>query len=61
MAKKKKKGTVVKAIASAKREAMKKAGFLDGRFRTRTAIDTPKQQNRKDRRNSKVALNRNKG
>jgi len=57
MAKNKKK-TMVKAIASAKREAMKQAGFLDGRFRTRTAIDTPKQQNRKDRRKAKVELNK---
>ena len=57
MAKKNKKRTLAKAMASAKREAMKKAGFLDGRFSTRTADSTPKQKIKKDRRNIKKELN----
>jgi len=56
MAKNKKK-TMVEAMNTAKREAMKVSGFLDGRFQTRTHEPTTKQINRRDRRNSRKNLN----
>lgn len=58
MAKRNKNNSKAKAIASAKREAMKQTGFLTGRFRTRIADDTPKQKNRRDRRNAKLEINK---
>jgi len=57
MAKKKKTRSKLKAIASAKREAMKETGFLTGRFHTRTADATVKQKNRRNRRDNKNILN----
>ena len=57
MAKNKKKRTLAKAMASAKREAMKQAGFLDpGRFSTRMSEPTIKQKNRRDRQKAKKEL-----
>ena len=56
MAKNKKKRTMAQALATAKREAMKKAGFLDGRFGTRTSEPTIKQKNRRDRHKAKKEL-----
>jgi len=57
MAKKNKNKSKAQALKSAKREAMKNAGFLDGRFRTRTGEATTKQKNRRDRRKAKKELN----
>lgn len=53
---KNKKKTIIQAIKTAKREAMKSSGFLDGRFQTRIHEPTTKQKNRRDRQNSKKNL-----
>ena len=54
MAKRKNKNrTKVQAMKTAKRDAMKDSGFLDGRFHTRTHEPSIKQKNRRDRRDSK--------
>ena len=59
MAKRKNKNkTKAQALKTAKRNAMKEAGFLDGRFNTRIHEPTVKQKNRRERRKNKRNLER---